>query len=127
MDEIFTRVWTDLVARTQGPLWFRLILQPLVAIVFGVRAGLRNARRGELQGTPEPAYRREMLRQAWGDLGKVVLIGIVLDVVVQWMTLRTVWPGETLLVVLGIVVLPYQVIRTAVARLARGRRPAQTG
>jgi hypothetical protein len=44
MGEIFTRVWADFVGRMEGPLHFRLIVQPLVACVLAVRAGLRDAR-----------------------------------------------------------------------------------
>jgi len=60
MQEIFERVWHDLVARTTGPMWFRMILQPMVATAFGIRAGLRNARRAPSQShnTLDPAYRR---------------------------------------------------------------------
>jgi len=45
MDEIFTRLWQDLVARTTGPMWFRLILQPLVLEAFGRADGRRVANR----------------------------------------------------------------------------------
>lgn len=111
MDEILGRVWQDLIARTQGPMWFRLILQPLVALVFGVRAGLQNARRAG-------DARSALLRQAWHDMSKVALIGLVLDVIVQWLVLGAVYPLEALLVVFLIVVVPYQIIRTVVAWIA---------
>lgn len=128
MDDLLARIWDDLLARAWGPMWFRLILQPLVAISFGVRAGLRNARssRGPA-GQPRvlgPAHRRDMLQQGRRDLGNVVFVGILLDVIVQLIVLRAVYPGETLLVVTLVVIVPYQIIRTVVARLARKRQPS---
>jgi hypothetical protein len=123
MDEIFTRVWHDLVARTTGPMWFRLALQPLVAAVFGIRAGLRNARQGASHaGRPhslDPDYRRAMFRQAWQDVGKMLIIGVALDAIFQLIALHTVYPGEALVVGFLLVAVPYQVIRTVVARLGK--------
>jgi hypothetical protein len=126
MDDMLGRVFSDLVARTTGPMWFRLILQPLVATVFGVRAGLKNARDASTAGrrSLDPEYRARMLKQAWRDVGKVALIGGLLDVVFQGIVLHAVYPLEVLLVVLLIVVLPYQIVRTVVARLARGGPPS---
>ncbi len=123
MEEIFPRVWDDLMARTQGPMWFRLILQPLVAIVFGIRAGLRNARVAQPGADPshtlDPAFRSRMLRQSLHDVGKVALIGVILDVIVQLIVLKTVYPLETFVIVLLLVAVPYQIVRTVVGRFAR--------
>lgn len=115
MDEIFTRVFQDLVARTTGPMWFRLILQPLVATVFGIRAGLANARRST---GPDPKHRRTLFQQALHDVGKMLAIGVGLDMVFQVIALRTVYPLEAVLVGFLLVALPYQIIRTAVAWVA---------
>lgn len=123
MDEIFTRVWQDFVARTTGPMWFRLIIQPLVAAVFGIRAGLANAQRSKErhEGAPEPADRRARFQQALHDVGKVFVIGIGLDVIFQLIALRTVYPVEAVLVGLLIVALPYQIIRIVTGWLASRR------
>jgi hypothetical protein len=124
MDDNLARILSDLVARTTGPMWFRLILQPLVAIILGVHAGLRNARAARSlppSHTLDEVYRSRMLRQALYDVGKVALIGGLLDLVFQWIALHKIYPLEAVLVVFFIVVLPYQVIRTVVAWLA-GRK-----
>ena len=120
MTDYLTRGFTDLLARTQGPMWFRLIVQPLVAIVLGVRAGLKNAREASRAGQqPDSAYRSRMFRQGLRDVGIAALIGGVLDIVFQWIVLRAVYPIEMLIVVLLIVIVPYQITRTVVARIAR--------
>jgi len=121
MDEIFGQVWNDFVARTTGPMWFRLILQPAVAIIFGVRAGRRNARRKASESQPartlDAAYRKAMFRQALHDVGFVFLGGVGLDAIFQLIALRTFYPLEALLVGFLLVAVPYQIVRTIVARL----------
>ena len=91
MWELGARVWADFVGRMEGPLHFRLIVQPLVACVLAVRAGLRDARQ---QKPPylwalaqAPGHRRDLLREAWKDAGTVLVAGVVLDEV-----LRVTWP-----------------------------------
>lgn len=116
MDETFVRVWQDLVARTTGPMWFRLILQPLVAVFFGVRAGLANARAVRAHD------RKALLHQALRDIGKVFAIGVGLDVAFQLIALRTVYPLEALVVAFLLVAVPYQIIRTVVAWFATRTR-----
>ena len=122
MDEIITRVWNDFVARTTGPMWFRLILQPAVAAAFGIRAGLQNALRDASQNHPahalDPAYRRAMFRQGLHDVGKMLGAGVALDVIFQLIALRAIYPGEAVLVGFLLIALPYQIVRTVVARLA---------
>jgi len=44
MHDFFTRVWTDLVGRVEGPMNFRLVFQPLMACILGIHAGVRDAR-----------------------------------------------------------------------------------
>jgi hypothetical protein len=114
MDDLLVRVWHDLVERTTGPMWFRLILQPLVATVYGVRAGLANARRGK--------DRQSMFRQALQDIGKVFAIGVGLDAIFQFIALRTVHPIEAVVVGFFLVAVPYQIVRSIVAWFASRSR-----
>ncbi len=122
MDEVNGRVWNDFVARTTGPMWFRLILQPAVAVVFGVRAGLRNARRDASESHPartlDPSYRQSMFRQAVRDVGLMFVAGVGLDTIFQLIALRAFYPLEAVLVGFLLVALPYQIVRTVVAWLA---------
>jgi hypothetical protein len=46
IEEILIHSWKVLVGQLHGPLAFRLILQPSVAVIFAIRAGLRDARVG---------------------------------------------------------------------------------
>jgi hypothetical protein len=126
MEEIFTRAWRDLIGREGGPLSFRLIIQPMVAALLAIRAGLRDAREGR---TPyfwalvsSPAHRRNLVQEGWKDVGKVFVLAVVLDVIYQLMVFRWLYPVETLLVATVLAILPYLAIRGPVTRIARSRR-----
>jgi hypothetical protein len=92
MNDIFARIWENLNARFTGPMKLRLIIQPTVATILAIRAGLRDA----YQNRPaflwavlrNPAHRHELLQQGWKDVGKVFLLATILDVVYQLIVLR---------------------------------------
>jgi hypothetical protein len=42
MEQLLERIWHDLGGRVGGPLTFRLIIQPIVAIFLAVRAGFER-------------------------------------------------------------------------------------
>ena len=126
----FARVFTDLVGRVEGPMKLRLIIQPLVACVFAVRAGLRDAREGR---SPyfwalafNEGHRRELLGQGWKDIAKVFVAAVILDVIYQFIALHTVYLGEAIVVAILLAILPYLLVRAAVTRLV-GRKTVSYG
>jgi len=44
--DIWLRIVEDMTARVTGPMKFRLVLQPLMAVIFAVIAGLKDAKAG---------------------------------------------------------------------------------
>jgi len=102
---------------------FRLILQPLMAIIFAVRSGLKDAK----EGRPpyfwalftQPDHRRDMLRDGWKAVGKVFVIAVIIDLVYQLIVFRWFYPGEALLVAAILALIPYLLIRGPVNRIAR--------
>jgi hypothetical protein len=44
MENVLARVWENLAGRVGGTLTFRLILQPTMAAILAIRAGLKDAR-----------------------------------------------------------------------------------
>jgi len=48
----------------------------------------------------------------------MLVVGVGLDAVFQLIALRTIYPGEAVLVGLLLVALPYQIVRTVVAGVA---------
>ncbi len=126
MDELLSRVWSDLIGRISGPMSFRLVLQPAVAVLLAIRAGVRDARQGR------SAYfwtiltssdsRGELLREGWSAVAKVFVVAALLDVAYQLVVRRWVYPGEALLVAFLLACVPYLLFRGLVDRLLRSRR-----
>ena len=75
MNDILKRVWENLIGRSEGPLDFRLFIQPTVAAIFAIRAGLKDARVGRplsLDLFTTPGYPLdELVREGWNDVSKV--------------------------------------------------------
>ncbi|CAG0947475.1 hypothetical protein ANRL1_04169 [Anaerolineae bacterium] len=123
MEDLLVRIIEDLIGRVSGPMRFRLLLQPLIAAVLGIRSGLKDAREGR------PAYfwavftqaeqRREMLHDGWKSAGKVFIIANIIDAVYQLLILRWFYPGEAILVSAFLAFIPYLLIRGPVNRIAR--------
>lgn len=121
MEELLTRVWENLVDRVSGPMWFRLILQPVVASIFAVRAGMKDAREGK------PAYfwavlthrdhRRDLMREGWKAVAKIFVMAIIMDAIYQWIVQRWIYPGEILIVAFLLAVVPYILIRGPLNRI----------
>lgn len=101
MDEIFSRVVEDMIARTTEQMWFRVVLQPSVATFFGLRAGREETF----------TDRSSKFKRAVRDIGKMFAFGIALDAVFQWLVLKTFYPGEAILVGFLLVALPYCLFR----------------
>ena len=131
MDEILARLWHNLTGRLTGPMHLRLIVQPTVASILAIRAGLRDAR----QDRPpflstllrNPARRHELLRQGWKDVGKVFLVSAILDVIYQLIVHHGVYLLELLLTAVTLAIVPYVLLCGPVRRIARlviGARPA---
>ncbi len=132
MEEFIIRVLTGLSNRVGGPMTFRIILQPLMACLFAVRAGIKDARekRPPYLWTilTDATQRASLLREGWRAVARVFVLAIVMDVIYQWIVQRWIYPGEMLIVAVVLAVIPYLLLRGPVNRLARrwSRRPVVT-
>jgi hypothetical protein len=122
MDEV-TRIWTDLIGRLSGPLTMRLILQPVMASLYAVRDGLKDAQAGRPPYLwtifSHPEERRRLIRDGWKSIGKIIALAIILDVVYQLIVFRRIYPFESIDVAIILAVLPYSLLRGPVNRIAR--------
>jgi hypothetical protein len=126
MEDVLARVWENIGGRIGGPLSFRLILQPTVAVVLAVKAGLQDAR------DHRPAYfwtiltnpdeRRDLLRQGWKAVAKIFVLAIVIDIAYQLIVFRWVYPGELLIIAFLLACAPYLLVRGPVNRLMTATR-----
>ena len=117
----------DLPRRLTGPGRMRFVFQPLVAILLGIRAGRGDAKAGRppyfLAVIAHPQHRRQMLGETARELVNVVLIGVLLDAVSQWLILGVAHPGAALVVGPVLIGLPYALARAISNRVTReGRR-----
>jgi hypothetical protein len=123
LDEAFARGWENLVARWGGPMSFRFLIQPAVAILFAVRAGLRDARQNEppflWAALSQPASLRDRSRQVWRDVGGVFIVAVILDSIYQVVVHAGIFTLELLITATVLAVLPYVLLRGLVTRVAR--------
>jgi len=119
-----------IAARLTGPMNFRFILQPVVAILLGIRDGRTDAK----TGTPpflfllftDPKDRGKNLVQALKGLIVPIALGTVLDGVAQFLIFRDV-PGRGMIVrplpalIVGttVIALPYVLARSITCNLLK--------
>ena len=123
MEEMLARMWDGLVARVGGPMTFRVILQPTMAVLLAIRSGLEDAREGR------PPYlwtiltdakqRGDLLRQGWKACARVFFLAIIMDVIYQWIMQKWIYPVEVIVVAIVLALVPYLLVRGPVTRIAR--------
>ena len=113
----------QLVGRIEGPLSFRIIIQPLVAVILAVRAGLRDAREGRAPHLwailTHSGHRGELWRDTWKDIAKVFIMAFIIDLIYEIIALRQIHPLQSLIVATTLALIPYLLLRGPVDRIAR--------
>jgi hypothetical protein len=113
----------NLAGRLDGPMHFRFIVQPLMATIFAIIGGVKDAKAGK------PAYfwdlffasghRKELIRDGWKQVGKIFILAAILDIIYQLKFQGTLYPGEILIVALALAIVPYLALRGPVNRVMR--------
>jgi len=121
--EELSRVWRNIAERPGGPMTFRFVLQPVMAAVAALRDGGADAR---LARTP---YLSAILFGADGRGGrlwegivstaKILILGVVMDIVYQAAVLGEFLPGEAAIVAVLLAFVPYLLLRGPMGRVAR--------
>ncbi len=121
--ETLGRIWRNLVDRPGGPMLFRFFLQPTMATIAAVLIGIRDARHGR---TPffqavltRPAERGGRVNEAMVDTSRIMLLGLIMDAIYQYIEFDTFHPGEAVAITLVLAFLPYVVLRGLITRVAR--------
>ncbi|MBK8380323.1 MAG: hypothetical protein IPL16_00190 [Ignavibacteria bacterium] len=121
MEDFITRFFDILGLKTEGPMKFRFILQPIVSLIFAVKAGLRDSKSGEVpyfwglvSGKGE---RKDLLKEGWKDVGKLFVIALLLDIIAQIIILKTVYPFEAVITAIILAFIPYIIFRGIVNRI----------
>jgi hypothetical protein len=123
MDDFLMRIFEDLADRVSGPMKFRMILQPVMAAIFAIRDGRKDARERKAPYGwavfTDSEHRRELLQAGWKAVGKIFVLAILIDAVYQFIVLRSFYLGEALIVAAILAFIPYLLIRGPVNRLLR--------
>lgn len=121
---VFSRQFLEeLPQRFTGPGRLRFILQPMIAIVLGIRGGLADTKAGSppyLFGLLSGAgRRRELLRSGVAAIRNLVAMGIIMDIVFQLVLYRSVHPGAAVVIGPILICFPYAVSRALTTRVTR--------
>jgi hypothetical protein len=119
------RFITQLFGRLDGPMHFRIFMQPLMAAILATIDGVKDGRAGR------PAYlwdmvstaadRKPLIREGWKRVSRVFLLAVILDVIYQLMEFHWVYPGETITVAIVLAIIPYFLLRGPINRFVTWR------
>jgi hypothetical protein len=117
------RVWRNIVARPGGPMTFRFVLQPVMAGVAALRAGVADARLGRtpyLSAILFGAERRgSRLWEGIVSTARILILGVVMDVVYQLAFLGgEFFPAEAAIIAVLLAFVPYALLRDPIGRVA---------
>jgi hypothetical protein len=126
--DMIARGWDNFLARPHGSLNLRFIVQPTIAGLLALRAGIQDAREGR-QGylwamLSKPERRFQLLHEGWRGARTPFLVAIVLDCVYQLDTVQFIYPLELLFTATLLGLVPYVLLRGPFNRIARLFLPA---
>jgi hypothetical protein len=124
-DESLGRLWTDILDRPGGPMTFRFILQPTMAIIAALRDGFHDARLGRrpyiwalIHGVRDPGGRSGRLWEGVVSTARILILGVVMDIIYQWKVLDTFYPGQSAVIAILLAFIPYLLLRGPFERIA---------
>jgi len=124
--ESLDRLWKDILARPGGPMTFRFILQPAMAAAMALRDGVHDARLGRrpylwamLRGVRSAEGRSGRLWQGIVSTARILILGVVMDVVYQWLEFKTFYPAQAAVIAILLAFVPYLLLRGPMERVAR--------
>jgi hypothetical protein len=123
--DVVARIWQNVVERPGGPMTFRFFLQPVMAGIAAYLDGVRDARAGRPPFLNallvDRAGRADRVGEAVIATSRIILLGLVMDLVYQYLEFDAFKPGEAAIVAVLLAVLPYLVLRGPITRIARRR------
>jgi hypothetical protein len=121
----FSNPLMGLIHRTEGPLKFRFVLQPTVAILLAIRNGVQDWRAGKppyfWEVCNDPALRKTLIRDGWRSIGRLFLLAFVLDCIYQAIVLHRIYLLDALAISICLAIIPYLLVRGPVVRILRRR------
>jgi len=123
--ESLSRLWNDILDRPGGPMTFRFILQPTMALIAALRDGVKDARLGRrpyiwalLHGVRDSQGRSGRLWEGVVSTARILILGIVMDTLYQWVEFKTFYPVQAAVIAVLLAFVPYLVLRGPIERIA---------
>lgn len=130
MEEFLNKLAELILGRVEGPLHFRLLVQPAVAVLLAVKAGRADAAEGKppyfWSLFTEPEGRARRLQEGWKSISKVFLLAVALDLVYQYLEMPRIRLFGAIIVATTLAIIPYLLIRGLVTRLMGSSQRSQT-
>jgi hypothetical protein len=124
--EDFGRLWRDILARPDGPMTFRFVLQPAMAAIAALRDGIKDARLGRrpyvwalMRGVRSDEGRGGRLWEGIVSTARILILGVVMDTIYQWVEFKTFYPVQAAVIAVLLAFVPYLLLRGPVERIAR--------
>jgi hypothetical protein len=96
-----------------------------MAALAAIHDGREDARAGRspyfMALLRNPQERVGLLREGLNATARIILLGLAMDVIYQFIVLKTFYPNEALVIALLLAFVPYLIIRGLVFRVARSR------
>ena len=116
---VFERIWHDMLERTAGTRAQRKDVAAFDQIVLD---GLRDARTGRRPYfwtiLTDPAKRTARLNEGLIATARVLLLGVGMDLIYQYIVLKAFYPAEAVIVAVLLAFIPYLILRGPVERIA---------
>lgn len=107
--------WSRFLLQTRGPFSFRFILQPVMAMLIGIRGGIYDAHLGRrpflARFVKHPEERMELVKSCWKHVARLFIFAVALDMLVQWLMFKRIYPGGAILVGFCLAVPTYLLVR----------------
>jgi hypothetical protein len=127
MQDLLLRVWDNLIARTEGPMHLRFVIQPAVSIYFAIQAGRLDAKTNTIpflwRFVTAKGKRKAVAKEGWKHSGKIFMMGLAMDLVYQAVVIyklgteENFYPLESIIVAFLLAIVPYVLIRGPLSRL----------
>ncbi len=117
------RLLIQLIERPGGPMSFRFMLQPAMAIIAAILDARRDAQLGRSPYLWAVLHRPEERITRWNEAAnataRIVLLGLVMDTIYQVIVFDRFFPVEAVIIALILAFLPYVIARGTALRIVR--------
>lgn len=126
MEPYWKQTLVGIMVRLTGPLHFRIVVQPIMAILLGIKDGVADAKLGYppfiLDLLSNPQGRDRNLKSAWKSLTKPMVLAVVLDCVAQYLIFKQVLLIPAIIVGIILMAIPYALARGITNRIVSKKK-----